>query len=377
MGDYNETKKKSIPSKIVPDRKINDKNTFMGDFGFPPREELKFNLNLQAKDQGLYSDVKLAMKNRWSTSNVWGRDNLYIEASLAGGLYGFHYFAVDPSIMEQKVPYVPYGSLYLKFMGGSKFSPEIKIEDSRFIFNQPDIYNGNTNQNYNYYYIKLPLGFSIPFFKYKSQVSIDGSYSSISSNFHVKKSVLIKGSQAQPDSNINVYSQSWNVRLFLDTPVVLKPSISEHAYFGVYYDETTSPRATSPGDDYPTHKNTLLMTVARSGGFFYDMKQDLYKGLIFGINVNLGFGDLEVKESTATYKGLEYDSSKGLIAYKALLMLGYEYLFKKQHVGLGIEAGVEYSGYVPFFYAKHSELHSLKTDGDLKYFVELKLLFGY
>ena len=32
---------KKIPAKLVPDRKINDKNQFMRDFGFPAREELK------------------------------------------------------------------------------------------------------------------------------------------------------------------------------------------------------------------------------------------------------------------------------------------------------------------------------------------------
>ncbi len=368
---------KSIPPKLVPDRKINDKNTFMGDFGFPAREDLKFNLNMQAQDQGIYSDVKLAMKNRWSTSNVWGKDKLYFETSLSGGIMGFNYFAVSSSDVEQLKPFVPYGALYIKLFGGSRFSPEIKIQDSTFMFGEPDINALEQNQNYNYYYLKLPLGFSIPFIGYKSQVSVDGSYSSLYSNFRVKNPFLIKGRAVKPGDTISTISNSWNVRLYLDTPVVLKPSISEHAYFGVYYDETISPRTSSPGSDYPDHKTMVVMTTGRSGGFFYDMKQDLYKGIIFGIQVNLGFGDIEVKENTASYKGLEYDSSKGVIAYKAVLMLGYEHIFQKYHTGVGIEIGAEYGGYIPFFYAKHDNLHGLRTDGDLKYFMELKLLFGY
>ena len=77
-ADDNESVKKNkpIPQKIVPDRKINDKNTFMGDFGFPTKEEIKLNIDPNAPKTNEYDDVKLQLQNRWSYKNIWGKNNL-------------------------------------------------------------------------------------------------------------------------------------------------------------------------------------------------------------------------------------------------------------------------------------------------------------
>ena len=378
VSDNITSKKKpvKIPEKLVPDRKINDKNQFMQEFGFPSREELKFNINITAKDKGLYDDVTLSMVNRWSTENIWGKDKLYIEGAVSGGMLGFSYFSVNNLDAYNPMPIVPYGMLHLKFMSGSRFSPEIKLQDSRFIFSKSDIELKENPQNYNNYYIKLPLGFSIPFFGYDSKVYVDGSYSSLHNNFQVMRPFMVKGKMLNEGDKFSVTSTTWNVRLYLDTPVVAKPSITEYAYFGIYYDEYTSPRTANPGSDYGGYSKMVLNTLARSGGLFYEMQLDLYKGFMFGIAAHIGYGEIEIKQDTASYK-VEYDNTKGLIAYKARLNLGYEYIFKNHHVGAAFSAGVEYGGYIPFFFAKQENLYGLRLDGDLRYFAELKFLFGY
>lgn len=367
---------KKIPAKLVPDRKINDKNQFMRDFGFPAREELKFNINMNAKDNGLYDDVTLSMTNRWSEKNIWGKDNLYIEGAVSGGMVGFNSFSINILDAINPMPVIPYGAVHLKFMSGSKFSPELKIYDSRFQFLDPDINLGKTTQSYNYYYLKLPLGFSIPFFGYKSKVSIDGSYSNMQGNFEVLRSFMMKGYSLAEGDKFNVSYMNWNVRLFFDTPVVAKPSISEYAYFGFYYDETTSPHSATAGSDYPGYSKMLINGLTRSGGVFYEMQLDLYKGILFGIAVHAGIGDMEIKKETTSYD-VEYDGTKGLVSYKVRINLGYEYIFKKQHIGLSLIAGAEYGGYVPFFFAKQENLFNVRSDGELRYFAELKFLFGY
>lgn len=374
--DNSSKSKSKIPPKLVPDRKINDKNQFMKDFGFPAREELKFNVNINAEDKGLYDDVTLSMANRWSKENIWGKDKLYIEGAVYGGMVGFSSFSINTLNAVSPVPVIPYGAVHLKFMSGSRFSPELKVHDSRFIFTSPDINIGESNQSYNYYYLKLPLGFSIPFFGFKSEMSVDGSFSSMQGNFQALRPFLIKGQSLAKGDEFNVSYMNWNVRLFLNTPVVAKPSILEYAYFGFYYDETTSPHGATPGSDYPGYSQMIINTLARSGGVFYDMQLDLYKGLLFGITVYVGIGDMEIKQESASYN-VAYDGTKGLVAYKARISLGYEYIFKKHHVGISINAGTEYGGYVPFFFAKQENLFGIRNDGELRYFAELKFLFGY
>lgn len=365
-----------IPAKLVPDRKINDKNQFMKDFGFPAREELKFNVNLDAKGKGPYDDVALSMTNRWSETNIWGKDKLYIEGAISGGMVGFNSFSINTLDAINPMPVIPYGAVNLKFMSGTVFSPELKIYDSRFQFSKPDINLGQTSQSYNYYYLKLPLGFSIPFFGYKSKVSIDGSYSNLQGNFEVLRPFMVKGNSLSAGDKFNVSYMSWNVRLLFDTPVVTKPSVSEYAYFGFYYDETTSPHSATAGSDYQGYSTMLINGLTRSGGLFYEMQLDLYKGFLFGIAVHAGIGDMEIKKETTSYN-VKYDGIKGLVAYKVRLNLGYEYIFQKHHVGLALSAGAEYGGYVPFFFAKQENLFSVRSDGELRYFVELKFLFGY
>lgn len=370
------TSNKSIPPKLVPDRKINDRNLFMGDFGFPTKQELKVNLDPNAEDTGLYDDVTLSMVNRWSTTNIWGKDKLYIEGAVSGGVIGFNPFSINTLDAINPMPVIPYGMVNLKFFSGSRFSPELKIQDSRFIFTSSDLNTGEKAQNYNYYYLKLPLGFYVPFFGYKSQMNIDGSFSSLHGNFKVLRPILIKGQSLQAGDKFYMASTNWNVRLYFDTPVVLKPSISEYAYFGIYYDETISPKSATAGTDYPGYGSMVVEALARSGGVFYEMRQDLYKGFMFGIAVHLGVGDIEVKKNSQSYD-VKYDGTEGLISYKAKLSLGYQYTFKKQHVGLAFDAGVEYAGNIPFFFAKQPNLFSLRLDGDLRYYAELKFLFGY
>ena len=348
-SDNSSTKKlfNNIPPKLVPDRYINDKNLFMGDFGFPARHELKVNINSDAKDTDLYDDVTLSLVNRWSTRNMWGKDKLYIEGAVSGGVIGYSLFSINTLDAISPMPVMPYGMLNLKLFSGTRFSPEIKIKDSRFIFTSSDLNTGEKPQTYNYYYIKLPLGFHIPFFGYKSQMNIDGSFSSLHGNFNVLRPVLIKGQSLQAGDKFYTVSTNWNVRLYFDTPVVLKPSIS-----------------------------MIVEALTRSGGIFYEMRQDLYKGFMFGIAVHLGVGDIEVKKNSQSYD-VKYDGTKGLISYKVNLSIGYQYIFKKQHVGLAFDAGVEYAGNTPFFFAKQENLFGLRADGELRYYAELKFLFGY
>ena len=189
-----EKSKTNIKPKLVPDRLINDKNTFMKDFGFPAREEFKINQNLDAAGKDVYKDVELSMKNRWSKTNIWGRDFLYIEGMLSGGVYGFNMFSIKPANASQKEYVIPYGALSLKLFSGTVFSPELTIKDSKFIFSENGASIDEQEDNYNYYYLKLPLGFYIPFFGWKSEMYIDGSYSSLNNNFSVKSSLMVENS---------------------------------------------------------------------------------------------------------------------------------------------------------------------------------------
>lgn len=365
--------KLKIKPKLVPDRLINDKNSFMTDFGFPEREEFKFNTDINAVDKGLYKDVKLSMKNRWSKTNIWGKDFLYIEGMLSGGIYGFNMFSIRPSNAVQKEYIIPYGGLSLKLFSGTVFSPELTIHDSRFIFSENGASIDEQADNYNYYYLKLPLGFYIPFFGWKAEMYLDGSYSSLNNNFSVKDNLMVQGSLLSSGSSFHLSSSSWNVRLYLDTPVVLKPSITEYAYFGIYYEEGRSARTALPGEDYAGGNTLLVDYTSRTGGIFYEMRQDLYKGFMFGINVYAGIGDIE----TSDKYNVSYGNTEGLVAYKAEITLGYQHIFKQQGVGVAFDAGASYAGFVEFFYGKKDGPYSLTLDGDIRYFAELRFLFGY
>lgn len=365
--------KLKIKPKLVPDRLINDKNSFMKDFGFPEREEFKINTDINAVDKGLYKDVKLSMKNRWSKTNIWGKDFLYIEGMLAGGVYGFNIFSIRPANAVQKEYVIPYGALSLKLFSGTVFSPELTVKDSRFIFSENGATIDEQADNYNYYYLKLPLGFYIPFFGWKAEMYLDGSYSSLNNNFSVKDSLMVQGSLLSNGSSFHLSSSFWNVRLYLDTPVVLKPSITEYAYFGIYYEEGRNARTALPGNDYAGGSILLVDYTSRTGGIFYEMRQDLYKGFMFGINVYAGIGDIE----TSSKYNVSYGNTEGLIAYKAEITLGYQHIFKQQGVGIAFDAGASYAGFVEFFYGKKDGPYSLTLDGDIRYFAELRFLFGY
>ena len=365
--------KLKIKPKLVPDRLINDKNSFMKDFGFPEREEFKINTDINAVDKGLYKDVELSMKNRWSKTNIWGKDFLYIEGMLAGGVYGFNMFSIRPANAVQKEYIIPYGALSLKLFSGTVFSPEFTIHDSRFIFSENGASIDEQADNYNYYYLKLPLGFYVPFFGWKAEMYLDGSYSSLNNNFSVKDNLMVQGSLLSSGSSFHLSSSSWNVRLYLDTPVVLKPSITEYAYFGIYYEEGRSARTALPGEDYAGGNTLLVDYTSRTGGIFYEMRQDLYKGFMFGINVYAGIGDIE----TSDKYNVSYGNTEGLVAYKAEITLGYQHIFKQQGVGVAFDAGASYAGFVEFFFGKKDKPYSLTLDGDIRYFAELRFLFGY
>ena len=365
--------KLKIKPKLVPDRLINDKNSFMKDFGFPEREEFKINTDINAVDKGLYKDVELSMKNRWSKTNIWGKDFLYIEGMLSGGIYGFNMFSIRPSNAVQKEYIIPYGGLSLKLFSGTVFSPELTIHDSRFIFSENGASIDEQADNYNYYYLKLPLGFYVPFFGWKAEMYLDGSYSSLNNNFSVKDNLMVQGSLLSSGSSFHLSSSFWNVRLYLDTPVVLKPSITEYAYFGIYYEEGRSARTALPGEDYAGGNTLLVDYTSRTGGIFYEMRQDLYKGFMFGINVYAGIGDIE----TSDKYNVSYGNTEGLVAYKAEITLGYQHIFKQQGVGIAFDAGASYAGFVEFFFGKKDGPYSLTLDGDIRYFAELRFLFGY
>ena len=365
--------KLKIKPKLVPDRLINDKNSFMKDFGFPEREEFKINTDINAVDKGLYKDVELSMKNRWSKTNIWGKDFLYIEGMLAGGVYGYNMFSIRPANAVQKEYVIPYGALSLKLFSGTVFSPELTIHDSRFMFSENGASIDEQADNYNYYYLKLPLGFYIPFFGWKAEMYLDGSYSSLNNNFSVKDNLMVQGSLLSSGSSFHLSSSSWNVRLYLDTPVVLKPSITEYAYFGIYYEEGRSARTALPGEDYAGGNTLLVDYTSRTGGIFYEMRQDLYKGFMFGINVYAGIGDIE----TSDKYNVSYGNTEGLVAYKVEITLGYQHIFKQQGVGVAFDAGASYAGFVEFFFGKKDGPYSLTLDGDIRYFAELRFLFGY
>lgn len=372
ISDDNITKT-TIKPKLVPDRFINDKNTFMKEFGFPGREEFKLNIDENAEDKGLYDDVEVSMQNRWSKTNIWGKDFLYIESMLAGGIYGFNYFSIRPASATQKEYIIPYGALSLKLFSGTVFSPELTIKDSKFKFSESASSLNEDEDNYNYYYLKLPLGFYIPFFSWKAEMYLDGSYSSLNNNFLVKDNLMVQGVLLANGDSFHSSASNWNVRLYLDTPVVLKPSITEYAYFGIYYEETRSSRTARAGNDYAGGYTLLVDSVARSGGFFYEMRQDLYKGLMFGINVYVGIGDIE----TSNKYDVKYGNTEGLLAYKAEITLGYQHIFKEYGVGVAFDAGVGYAGLLEFIYGSKDGPYSLTLDGDIKYFAEIRFLFGY
>lgn len=127
------------------------------------------------------------------------------------------------------------------------------------------------------------------------------------------------------------------------------------------------------GNDYINGNTLLVNYTSRSGGIFYEMRQDLYKGLMFGINVYAGIGDIE----TSRKYNVTYGNTEGLVAYKAEITLGYQHIFKRQGVGVAFDAGVSYAGFVEFFYGKKDGPYSLTLDGDLRYFAEIRFLFGY
>lgn len=373
MSLDNKTTKNKIKPKLVPDRLINDKNSFMEDFGFPDREKFSISTNVNAKDRGLYNDVELSMKNRWSTTNIWGKDFLYIESVLAGGIYGFNYYSVKPSKAKQKEYVIPYGSLSLKLFSGTVFSPELIIKDSKFIFSNGGSSLDKQTDNYNYYFLKLPLGFYIPFFGWRAEGYIDGSYSNLNNNFSVQDSLMVQGSLLEEGSDFSLSSTKWNVRLYLDTPVVLKPSITEYSYFGVFYEETRSARTATPGEDYEGEYTLLVDGISRVGGIFYDMRLNVYKGFMFGINAYIGVGDIE----TSHKYDVSYGNTDGIVYYNAELTLGYQHIFKEHGVGIAFDAGAGYSGFVEFFYGKKDTLYNLSLDGDIRYFAELRFLFGW
>ncbi len=92
---------------------------------------------------------------------------------LSGGVYGFNMFSIKPANASQKEYVIPYGALSLKLFSGTVFSPELTIKDSKFIFSENGASIDEQEDNYNYYYLKLPLGFYIPFFGWKSEMYIE------------------------------------------------------------------------------------------------------------------------------------------------------------------------------------------------------------
>lgn len=376
--------KLNIKEKLVEDQYINDRNSFMKKFGFESDASLNFNLNFDDNQTEYIENTKksfkrhpINMNNNINYSNIWEKDKMYIEAELGGGVHFNNVLYVNKALLSEDFDYFGYGSIHLKFAGGHAFSPEFYIEETGdFRFTRSNLNFGKVKPSYNLYYAKIPLGFKIPFFKWDSEFIIDGSYSSIYQNYKVKSDVIVNNKVAKAGDYINSASSLWNVRVYLSNPVVRKSSIIEYSYFGLYYQEHILPKTATRGENYLDYHDLFVSTRNRSGGIFYDLKKNVYKGLLVGVNVNLGYAESEVSNGGSHFDA-KFDNIHGLLDIGVKASIGYAYVWKKAGVGLRFEAGAGYSTNIDFIFGKDKNLYRFGTEGNLNYFAELNILFGY
>lgn len=371
-----------IKEKLVPDEYINDRNSFMGDFGLKPEGALfgdeGFNLNSASKKNSkTYNKIRLEMENPKNTENVWKKDNLIIEGILSAGALSYNMFSVSERTASQSWDIVPYFSLHFRFGNGSLLMPEFYIQESGdFKFDRIKVKTGSGKAAFNKYYLKLPLGIPVPFFKWKSYMAADASYSNIYGNWTLNENVMINNAMHGSGEKIYASTTELIVRLYLDTPVVLNPSIMEHSYFGVYYSEFITPRSASPGTNFAGCPPLIVSTNSRAGGFFYDMRKDVYKGIIFGVEVYGGYSSVEVSNGGSSF-GASFGNINGLLAVKGKVSLGYEHIFKDYGLGVAFDISAEYNTVIPYIFAQDTKKYKLGYDGELRYYAALSFTFSY
>ena len=370
---------RNIPDKLIPDSDINDRNSFMKKFGFSEEKGIfsSSGFDLSGNRNKTYITHRLTMANNIQVSNIWNKKNPIIEASFSAGVMSFNNLSVSKEVIKEGFQAVPYGKIHFRFGNGSMLMPEFSIEDTGlFLFDKQGIYNKKGKTGYNSYFIKFPLGFHIPFFNWQSMAYIDGRYSSRYSNFLTKETIIANNKYILPDTNIYTSGSDWIIRLYLDTPVILFPSIREYSYFGIYYCEQVSGRLAKPGSKFADREYIFLNTKQRSGGIFYDMRKDVYKGILFGIELYGGYAEIETGNGGSII-GAEYNGIHGMLAVKGKAFFSYEYIFQKYGLGISIDAGVEYNTTIDFIFSRKTDKYTFGQEGDLLYFAALNFMFAY
>lgn len=379
-SDNRSVEKKKIREKLVPDNEINDRNSFMEKFGFEEEklfDENEFSIDLLKKKDREYRPRALVMENNIQKENMWGRDKMIIEASLLGGVMSHNTFSVKANVADLGWTAIPYGGVHIRFGNGGMLMPEFyMIESGSFKFDRNNLLIKKGTPAYNEYFLKIPTGIKVPFFGWKSNLIIDGLYSNLYSNYKVKDNVMVNGVLMQAGNYVYSAGSEWAVRMYLDTPVIRKSSINEYSYFGIYYNEFITARSATPGSSYPGYPNLLVSTNTRSGGIFFDIKKDVYKGFIFGISVYGGYAEMDVYDGGTPF-GREYNNIHGLLSLKGRLLFGYQHIFKDKGIGLAFETGAGYKGELEFIYASKADKYRLGLEGEIKYFAEFKILFGH
>ena len=111
----------------------------------------------------------------------------------------------------------------------------------------------------------------------------------------------------------------------------------------------------------------------------YETLFTIFKIGIICFFLNLPFG--MIRSRFTSYSVMWFLSIHAPIPVAAILRraagFSFWYIFKEQGVGVAFDAGAEYGGLVEFFYAKKDGPYSVTLDGDVRYFAELKFLFGH
>lgn len=299
-----------------------------------------------------------------------------IEGEIGPGFIGAEHFLMSTSIVKPEWTLIPTGRVHLRFDNGKLFRPEFIVEESgAFLFDRNGIREGKMPQSFGYYYLKIPLGLTIPFFTYKSSIAVDADYSAMNTLLKTKSQVVINNKIRGANEDFNALSTAFTVRLYLNTPIALNPSIFEHSYFGVYYSEHTLPRTAVPGTDSKNPIPLLVDTNSRSGGIFFEIKKDTpAKGLNVGITAYLGYGHIEVRDD-ASVVDAKFGNLDGLVNIKGRGTLSYRYLFPND-LGINFTTGVEYYTDLEFFNSANTKKYSVNLGGEMRYFANLSFTFA-
>lgn len=306
------------------------------------------------------------------------KSSVIIEGAVGGGISIAENMAVNKDTVEISGNLVPYGSIHLRLNDGAAYYPEIIIKNSGdFSFSKSGIDSDKKGGSYNSYYIKLPIGLSVPFFHYKSRLNFDFAYFSATSDVKLKRQALVNNIVCDAGREFSSVSSVMSFRLYLDTPVVLQPSIFEYSYFGIYYMEHTFNRTAAQPNDRQDIPEIFISTLTRTGGIFYDMKKDTpLKGLNFGISVYLGYGDMFTLDDIHAIEGASFGNIKGLIVISSSVDLSYRYYFTDR-IGMNINGGLSYFVTTEFLNTADNSKYKMNMGGDLRYIAGLSFVFNY